>query len=456
MHLLSPFKTTGNLIDKWLIPKQFLSSPILLRKARVLVFLHLFLFLISFVFDLNNTLNYPDASNPPLKLAMVIIIGLSFIFKYWGNFTLSGNLLALFLSYVLIDSIPTSGGLYSDNLLWLMAAPLMALLFANPRSGLLWLIGLLGFIGYQYYLEINAEVSYRLQTADLDALYYYVTYSGLFVIVVGVVLIFARGQALIIQALNEKQTELERQKEEIQKQAQSLREAQEKLKSSNRELEQFAYAASHDLKEPLRMIGTYTQLIQRKLDGHLDGATGEYMHFVTDGVTRMDKLLTDLLEYSRLGRRKSQVSDTNLEEILFVVINNLMTVMNNTDAAIYSNHLPVVKAPSTQMIQLFQNLISNSIKFRQKEVAPVIEIKYAFENGNHVFTFHDNGIGIPEEHRKNVFNIFERLHNRQDYEGTGIGLATCKKIVTSLGGDIWVGESDKPGSKFQFKLPSAN
>jgi signal transduction histidine kinase len=456
MHPLSPFIAAGNFIDKWLIPDQLKSSPILLRKARVLVFLHLFLFIISLAFDLNNTLNFPDAANPPLKLAMLITIGLTLTFRFLGNFTLSGNLLALFLSYVLIDSIPTSGGLYSDNLLWLLAAPLMALLFANPRSGLLWLIGLLGYTNYQYFLEINAAVSFREQTLGLDALYYLITYSGLFIIVVGVVLIFARGQALIIQALNEKQEELERQKQEIQKQAQSLKEAQVKLKSSNRELEQFAYAASHDLKEPLRMIGTYTQLIQRKLNDHLDGATGEYMHFVTDGVTRMDKLLTDLLEYSRLGRTNSQSTNTNLGEILFVVINNLMAVMKDNNAAIYSNPLPVVNAPSTQMIQLFQNLIANSIKFRQEGVEPVIEINYSFEKGNHVFTFHDNGIGIPEEHRKNVFNIFERLHTRQDYEGTGIGLATCKKIVANLGGDIWVEPTGKPGSKFQFTLPSAN
>jgi len=291
---------------------------------------------------------------------------------------------------------------------------------------------------------------------DLDAMYYFITYSGLFIIVVGVVLIFARGQALIIKALNEKQEELERQKQEIQNQAQSLKEAQVQLQGSNRELEQFAYAASHDLKEPLRMIGTYTQLIQRKLNDHLDEATGEYMHFVTDGVTRMDKLLTDLLEYSRLGRVNTQTTKTDLGEILFVVINNLMMVMKDSNAAIYSNPLPTIKAPSTQMIQLFQNLIANSIKFRQKGVVPVIEINYSFEKGNHVFTFHDNGIGIPEEHRKNVFNIFERLHTRQEYEGTGIGLATCKKIVANLGGDIWVASTDKPGSKFQFTLPSAN
>lgn len=377
MHLLPLLKSTGFFIDRWLVPDQFKSSPILLRKARVLVFLHLFLFLISFVFDLNNTLNFPDAANPPLKLAMLIVIGLTIIFKYFGNFTLSGNLLAVFLSYVLINSIPTSGGLYSDNLLWLLAAPLMALLFANPRSGLFWLIGILGYMGFQYYLEINAAVSFREQTMDLDALYYLVTYAGLFIIVVGVVLIFARGQALIIEALNQKQEELERQKEEIQKQAQSLKEAQVQLQGSNRELEQFAYAASHDLKEPLRMIGTYTQLIQRKLNDHLDGATGEYMHFVTDGVTRMDKLLTDLLEYSRLGRKNTQVSKTNLDEILFIVINNLMMVMKDNDAAIYSNPLPTIKAPTTQMIQLFQNLIANSIKFRRKDVHPVIEIKYS-------------------------------------------------------------------------------
>jgi light-regulated signal transduction histidine kinase (bacteriophytochrome) len=353
----------------------------------------------------------------------------------------------------LLDPIQRSGGLFSDNLLWLLGAPLLALLFANRGSGFCWLIFLLGVSVYYFILEENFGFSFRQQTAQFGSLYYLVSYSGLFIFVTAIVLLFAKGQEMIIGALFEKQQELMKQKIAISEQAQSLKEAESKLLATNKELEQFAYAASHDLKEPLRMIGTYVQLIQRRLNGNIDGNTTEYMHFVTDGVTRMDKLLTDLLDYSRLGRRKESNRETNLDEVLYIVINNLMATMKETDAAIYSNSLPSVIASSTEMIQLFQNLIANSIKFRQKNTAPVIEISHTLQKDSHLFYLKDNGIGIPAEHSKSVFNIFERLHSRQEYEGTGIGLATCKKIINNLGGDIWVESSNDPGTTFFFTIP---
>ncbi len=456
MQFLSPFTKAINFIDRRLIHKSCMDSPILLRKGRVLVFLHLFLFLITLTFHLSNTVFYPDAENPSLVPAMLIIVGLSIIFKWKGDFNLSGNLLALFLFLVQMQAVPISGGIYSDNLLWMMAAPLLALLFANVKSGIAWLVVLLGYTGYMYQEELNAVISYREQTKDLDATYYLITWSGLFIIVVGIVLIFAEGQNLIVKALNEKKAELEKKNEEISRQARWLREAQTKLKASNKELEQFAYAASHDLKEPLRMIGTYVQLIERKLKDQLDESSLQYMHFVTDGVTRMDRLLTDLLEYSRVGRKNDMAKDTNLNETLFVVVNNLMSRMKENDAEICANELPVIRVPSMLMMQLFQNLISNSIKFRKQDVTPVVEIQYENRQGTHRFYFKDNGIGIPADQKERVFNIFERLHGRQDYEGTGIGLATCKKIIENLGGEIWVESEEGVGTTFAFSLPSDN
>ncbi len=456
MQIFSPISKVLNFIDRKLIHDSCKDSPILLRKGRVLVFLHIFLFLLTLVFHLSNTLFYPDAENPSLLPALLIIIALSAIFKWKGNFILSGNLLAMFLFLVQMQAVPLSGGIYSDNLLWMMAAPLLALLFANAKSGIAWLIVLLGYTGYMYHEELNAVVSYREQTKDLDATYYFITWSGLFIIVVGIVLIFAEGQNLIVKALNEKKAELEKKNEEISQQARWLRETQAKLKASNKELEQFAYAASHDLKEPLRMIGTYVQLIERKLNDHLDESSRQYMHFVTDGVTRMDRLLSDLLEYSRVGRKHDMAKETNLNETLFVVVNNLMSRMQENNAEICANQLPVVKVPSMLMMQLFQNLLSNSIKFRRQDVPPVVEIQYVSHQGYHTFYFKDNGIGIPADQKDRVFNIFERLHGRQEYEGTGIGLATCKKIIENLGGKIWVESEPGVGTTFAFSLPSDN
>lgn len=439
--------------DRLLVHSDHYLSVLDLRKARVLASIHLFLFFISFSIELSNSIYYPSVQNPPLKIAMGISIGLLIIFRRYGKFVLSGNLLSFFLFGILVEPVLETGGLYSDNLLWMLAAPLLALLFANALSGFSWLLVLLTFTSYVYYLDIIQGYTFREQTMQLDAFYFFVSYSGLFIMVIGIVLFFATGQSMIINALNLQQKELERQKAELSRQTQSLIEAEAKLIASNKELEQFAYAASHDLKEPLRMIGSYTQLIKRKLSNQPDDPAVEYMGYVTDGVSRMEKLLNDLLEYSRLGRRSENDKEVNLDDILLMVVGNLVTTMKETDAAVYTNPLPVVKASSTEMMQLFQNLISNSIKFRQKDVKPVIRISHESKDGNHVIHFHDNGIGIPAEHRDGVFNIFERLHSRHEYEGTGIGLATCKKIVSNMGGNIWVHPEESNGTTFIFTIP---
>mgnify|MGYP002397424344 CR=1 FL=1 len=442
-----------SLIDKWFIPDHARDSLWSLRKARTLVSIHLFLFFIAAIFQFANTFIFDDMETPPLSIAMLVAVLLILIFRRWGNFNLSGNLLAFFLFVVMFLTTFDTGGLYSDNLLWMVVAPLLALLFANVRSGFFWLAALQGCAFYLFILDAKSGGVYREQTLQFDSLYYYTTYAGLFIILVGIVLIFATGQAMIIKAIFEKQVELAKQKAELARQAQSLREAEAKLLASNKELEQFAYAASHDLKEPLRMIGSYTQLIKRKIAPQDDKATVEYMGYVTDGVGRMERLLNDLLEYSRLGRRNGNEKEISLDDILLMVVGNLTATMKDADAAIYANPLPTVKASSTEMMQLFQNLISNSIKFRKKEVNPIIDINCSTENGHYVIKLHDNGIGIPAEHRESVFNIFERLHSRHEYEGTGIGLATCKKIVNNLGGNIWVEQEETCGTTFVFTLP---
>ncbi len=440
-------------VDRWLIPDHARGNLWSLRKARTLVAIHLFLFFVAAAFQIANSFIFDDMETPPLAIAMIVAVGLILIFRKWGNFILSGNLLAFFLFLVLFLTTFETGGLYSDNLLWMVVSPLLALLFANVSSGFIWLIALQGCAFYLFMLDSNSGGIYREQTLQFDALYYFTTYAGLFTILVGIVLIFATGQAMIIKAILEKQVELAEQKAELSRQTQSLIEAEAKLIASNKELEQFAYAASHDLKEPLRMIGSYTQLIKRRLSNQQDDPTVEYMGYVTDGVARMEKLLNDLLEYSRLGRRSENDKEVKLDDILLMVVGNLVTTMKETDAAVYTNPLPVVKASSTEMMQLFQNLISNSIKFRQKGVKPVIRISHESKDGNHVIHFHDNGIGIPAEHREGVFNIFERLHSRHEYEGTGIGLATCKKIVSNMGGNIWVHPEESEGTTFIFTIP---
>ncbi len=452
MQFFRIFKHLQIKYDEYFIADHLKSSPLDLRKARVLVFIHLFLIIIGSLFLLANS-KYPGVGNPSIKLGIGIAMLLIVIFKRFGNFSVSGNLMAFILFLLFLEAVFATGGLYSDNLLWMMATPLTALLFANSRSGFVWLVLLIVVTSYLYYLDLQTPGYYRRQTQDLDGFYYLITYCGLFFMMVGIVLIFATGQSMIIKALDAKQKELTKQKAELTRQKEALISAEEKLKSINQELERFAYSASHDLKEPLRMIGSYVMLIKRKIGKDLEPSTQEYMGFITDGVSRMEKMLNDLLQYSRLGRNNEQLRDQDLNDTLLVVMQNLMTAMENTNTAIYSNQLPVVRSASVEMIQLFQNLISNSIKFRRRDVNPVIGITYQDDRENHRFMFMDNGIGIPEKSKQSVFNIFEKLHSIQEYEGSGIGLATCKKIVNNLGGNIWVEPEKEDGTTFVFTIP---
>ncbi len=447
------FTKLGQSLDKWFLSPNLKTNDLQHWKARLLVAIHLMVVVIGLILEFAASFLIEVENAPALRLGILLVVALMFVFRKFGNMTLSGNLLSGTFFLVLLVAVFESGGLFSDNLLWMVGAPLLALLFANRLSGFLWLLALVGFASFLFIGNYCSPKFFLSIIEESGSLYYLISYIGLFVMVVGIVLVFATGQGMIIRALDEKQIELEKQKEALAVKTESLEIAQKQLKEINQELEHFAYAASHDLKEPLRMIKIYTQFIGKRLSDNLDSSTAEYMGFVTEGVVRMERLLTDLLEYSRLGRNSREATDTNLNDILMVVINNLMATMNESKAAVVCNKLPVIKSTSTEMIQLFQNLISNSIKFRQSDVAPVIEIKHEMEEGSHHFYFHDNGIGIPPESCSKVFNIFERLHSKTEFEGTGIGLATCKKIVDNLGGKIWVEPGQGGGTTFQIVIP---
>jgi light-regulated signal transduction histidine kinase (bacteriophytochrome) len=326
------------------------------------------------------------------------------------------------------------------------------MLLAGRRSGYFWIVALSLFTTFLYSYQITHPEADWQSRLHVSPTYYYISYLSLFLIIFGVVVIFESGQSLIIQLLRDNKKQLELQQTEIVRRSQELEAIENKLRNTNLELENFAYAASHDLKEPLRMIGMYTQLIQRRIKGQLDENTTEYMYYVTDGVSRMQTLLDDLLNYSRLGK-KGVVKSMDLNDTLFVVMNNLAATIKETQATIVVDHLPTVVGNSTEMIQLFQNLIANSIKFRQKESTPIIEITHTEKDETITFAFKDNGIGIKSDFHEKVFNIFERLHSHSDYEGTGIGLATCKKIVVNHGGQIWVNSEEGAGATFHFTIP---
>ena len=226
----------------------------------------------------------------------------------------------------------------------------------------------------------------------------------------------------------------------------------EELTRSNEELEQFAYISSHDLQEPLRMITSYLQLLQRRYQGHLDDKADRYIHFAVDGASRMQNLIKDLLEYSRVGTENKEPESIDCEFLLNKVLSDIKAVIKENNATVSHDTLPKVMADSIQIIQVFQNLILNGIKFHGEQ-APKIHIAAGKRANEWVFSVQDNGIGIDPQYSERIFEIFKRLHTREQFSGTGIGLAICKKIIERHGGRIWVESELGKGSTFYFTLP---
>lgn len=224
------------------------------------------------------------------------------------------------------------------------------------------------------------------------------------------------------------------------------------LEQSNLELEQFAYAASHDLQEPLRMIGTYAGLLERKLQGKLDKDGQEFFFYMIDGAKRMQLLINDLLIFSRLSTQANPFENTNLNTIINHVLINLKVVIEKHEAMITFDSLPSVMCDKRQVERLFQNIIDNSIKYCKTR--PKIHISVSQNNNLYQFSIQDNGIGVDPKFKDKIFTIFQRLHHRNEYSGTGIGLAVCKKIVKRHGGEIWVeSEGEGKSSTFIFTIP---
>jgi PAS domain S-box-containing protein len=224
------------------------------------------------------------------------------------------------------------------------------------------------------------------------------------------------------------------------------------LQRSNAELEQFAYVASHDLQEPLRMIGSYTQLLERRYASRLDSDALEFMHFIVDGATRMKQLIEDLLAYSRVGTRGKALQRVSMKAVYDRAVLNLRGAIEQSGVIVASDVLPEVWGDDVQLAQLLQNLIANALKFR-REAPPRIHLGVSENEREWTFCMSDNGIGIEPAYFERIFMVFQRLHTRDEYPGTGIGLAICKKVVDRHGGRIWVESEPGAGSRFSFTLP---
>lgn len=255
-----------------------------------------------------------------------------------------------------------------------------------------------------------------------------------------------RAMLNVIEDLREARAGLERR---VDERTAELRQRNDELASTNAELEQFAYVASHDLQEPLRMVASYNQLLARRYKGKLDKDADDFIGFSVEGVTRMQRLINDLLAYSRVGTRGGERVDVDLAEVLGHVRSNLERAIADTSAIITNDPLPHVQADEGQMLQLLQNLVGNAIKFHGDE-APAVHV--GVKPDGQTFFIKDNGIGIDPQFFDRIFVIFQRLNPREKYPGTGIGLAICKKIVERHGGRMWVESEPGKGSTMLFTL----
>ncbi|MBF8267207.1 MAG: hypothetical protein HW388_715 [Dehalococcoidia bacterium] len=240
----------------------------------------------------------------------------------------------------------------------------------------------------------------------------------------------------------------------VKEREQALAQQAAELERSNQELQQFAYVASHDLQEPLRMVASYTQLLARRYQGKLDADADEFIAYAVDGANRMQRLINSLLEFSRVSTQGREPEPTDSAVAFQQAVSNLGMAMEESGAVVTHDPLPTVMADATQLTQVFQNLIGNAIKFHGEE-PPRVHVSAEPKDNEWLFSVRDNGIGIEPEYFDRVFVIFQRLHSRLEYPGTGIGLALCKRIVERHGGRIWVESELGKGTTFYFTLPAA-
>ena len=263
-------------------------------------------------------------------------------------------------------------------------------------------------------------------------------------VVVGVTATFADSTAR-----RTVEAQLDTAREELQRKG-------EALERSNADLEQFAYVASHDLAEPLRVIAGFVRLLQRRYAGRLDAEADEYIEFAVEGCERLRQLIDDVLSYSRVAWHEPELESVDCNDVLRRALQGLATAVGDAHAEVRVGELPVLLADPRRLTQLFQNLISNAIKFARPDAEPLVEIHAeASDDGCWRFTVADNGIGIESQHRERAFRMFQRLHARDEYAGTGIGLALCQRIVQRHHGRIWIEDRAGGGTAVLFTLPTS-
>ncbi|MBX2939427.1 MAG: GHKL domain-containing protein [Ferruginibacter sp.] len=339
-------------------------------------------------------------------------------------------------------------GLLGPGLLYLLAACIFSLLIF-PTKYSYWPAWIITGICILFTLAIWLNII-ELPRPNIDAASEWIAVSSNLVFLA---FLLAALVPTLFRGLQETLNKEKELKETLRKQQQELQRALDQVKQKNKELEQFAYVASHDLHEPLRMITSFMGMLQNKYGDQLDDKAKSYIHFAVDGGKRMQKMISDLLELSRTGRSDTAMELVNLDDVLKQVQQNISKLIDENNAVIIiESPLPEVTVYRRDIERLFQNLLSNAIKFRSKDFHPVIRISCIEKHDSWQINIEDNGIGIEKDKFEKVFEIFSRLHTHDEYQGSGIGLAVCRKVVEQHGGIIKVKSNENKGSTFYFTI----
>lgn len=423
---------------------------------RILEYFIFFTILACFVLTIMDWF-FPSGDDTPFLLISISNLILVLILKYTAAKSIVGNVYIGIWAIILADLSFQTGGLYSMDALSMTLVPLTGFALVNYRSGFGWLLFYLAYLFYLWSVIDTPEISefYRAQTLVFNKNYY--VFGGIifstFTFCMFSIFYF-QNQKLMGQ-LKTNQVALKKHVELLDQQSILLKEARDDLRRSNTELEEFAYITSHDLKQPLRTVNSFAGLLQSHLSKQdiLDGETSQMLKFIIAGSSKMNTLITDLLAFAKL-KKEVDITFTpiKLEKLFQSVLFDLKDQIDTSGVLIHMGQLPELGVIPVKMNQLFQNLISNAIKFRKKQETLTIRVRAKEKAAHWEFSIEDNGIGIKKEHQEKIFAPFKKLHSSSEFEGSGIGLATCMHIVKLHEGRIWAESDFGVGTTFRFTI----
>lgn len=390
-------------------------------------------------------------------LLMFVGIFINYFFLSVHKNTARAYAVLLVVGYLTMHILSYSqGGVRNSGTFFILTLILVAFVFFGKRGGQV--MAIIGLLHMSYFYFINrysnwvdySLIGYDPALIDLDFL---MTGTVSILLLAGQADYIEKGNNAVVRDIKTKRDELAAKNSQLLEIKTDLTTKNNELMRKNEELEQFAYVASHDLQEPLRTINDFVELVQNKYKGKLDEKGDQYLTFIAEASTRMQTLITDLLEFSSIGSDKV-LSPVDCNKIVSEVLADLGAAIRESGASIEADVLPVIMGYPMEMKSLFQNLVMNALKFRRKDITPRITIRAVLIGREWLFSIEDNGIGIAKEHYERIFVIFQRLHVRNMYVGSGIGLAHCKKIVELHQGRIWLDSEPGKGTIFYFTIPS--